>query len=369
MIVSRRSIAAGLVGLFASSASVARSVQTLWPDPAAVEWRPDVAGPARHREFSVSMALPRRRGAHPVVIYSHSGGGAGSIKPFLPLSWAAAGFVCIAPTHADTTWIDPNAPRLSARSDVGLTTGSEVRLTTAPSGERGLPFYLDRVADVTRLLDALTLQEDWAAPLRDRVDTQRIAMAGHSLGAYTAQLMSGVTVVDPSGVTHRFRDPRIGSVIILSGQGPGVQGLTEASWDEVDLPLLNVTGSLDRGAQGQDPAWKQQPFDRAPARASSLYDLYLPGAHHSALTGPLVSPGFQPGGRRRAIVPEARLPDSVPADAAARTVAAVSSLFLRATVASDRGAADVLNDPATLDAYLVSRGGAPARLRRKGGQQ
>ncbi|MEQ7154544.1 alpha/beta hydrolase family protein [Brevundimonas aurifodinae] len=361
MTLSRRAVIAGLGGGLTLAASASHGAQTLWPALDAVAWHPDIPWPARsgQRSISVSLAVPRAPGPHPVVIYSHSGGGAGSVKPLLPLSWAAAGFVCIAPTHADSTWIDPNAADRSAPPPIPLAVGR--------TGEGDPRFYLDRIADITGILDTLTQQTIWPRALRDQVDPGRIAMAGHSLGAYTTQLLAGVTVVDASRAIQRFRDPRIQSVVLLSGQGPGVQGLTDSSWDEVDLSLLNVTGSLDRGAQGQGPEWKQQPFERSPERGSPLYDLFVPGAHHSALTGPLVAPGVQPGGRRREAAPEPRLPGSVNAEAAARTVAAVSTLFLRATQLGDRAATDILNASAELDAHLAARGGAPALLRRKGG--
>ena len=48
------------------------------------------------------------------------------------------------------------------------------------------------------------------------------------------------------------------------------QGLREGSWDGIDVPLLNVTGTRDQGAKGGDWHWKTEPYEFAPAGGKYL---------------------------------------------------------------------------------------------------
>lgn len=70
----------------------------------------------------------------------------------------------------------------------------------------------------------------------------------------------------PSRSRHRIR----------SAQGREQQGLREGSWDRG--PMLNVTGTLDGGAKGQDWRWKVEPYDFAPPGGEYL--ALLTGADH-----------------------------------------------------------------------------------------
>ena len=61
-----------------------------------------------------------------------------------------------------------------------------------------------------------------------------------------------------------FKDDRFSAAILLSAQGRDQQGLREGSWDGITGPMLNVTGTRDGGAKGQDWRWKVEPYEFAP---------------------------------------------------------------------------------------------------------
>ncbi|MGH7149457.1 MAG: alpha/beta hydrolase family protein, partial [Planctomycetota bacterium] len=98
-----------------------------------------------------------------------------------------------------------------------------------------------------------------------------------------------------SGPTS-LADSRVRAVLLLSGQGRGQMGLTQKSWEKFSLPMLNVTGSLDRGAGGQDPAWRKDPFDLSPP--GDKYHLFIEGAHHGSFTGRFAREGARRPGLR-----------------------------------------------------------------------
>src|SRR5262249_11155536 len=139
--------------------------------------------------------------------------------------------------------------------------------------------WSNRARDISLILDSLPEIERRAPALQGKMDRSRIGVGGHSFGAYTAQLIGGATIDLPGGASHQsFADPRARAILLLSPQGAGQMGLTEHSWDRWKLPMMTMTGSLDRGAQGQSPDWRMQPFQHAPS--GDRYALFIEGAAH-----------------------------------------------------------------------------------------
>ena len=93
------------------------------------------------------------------------------------------------------------------------------------------PKVNDQPADVSAVIDTLT------AELGDLIDPERIAVAGHSLGAITALL---------TGYHSCCRDDRVDAVVAWAGGG--VFGTGDGRYFEVGAgtPLLLVHGDRDR---------------------------------------------------------------------------------------------------------------------------
>jgi hypothetical protein len=150
--------------------------------------------------------------------------------------------------------------------------------------------WKDRVSDVSFLLDSLEDLGRKVPGLSGKMDPVRVGVGGHSLGAYTAQLLGGATIELPGETKARsFADDRARAILLLSGQGAGQQGLTAHSWDHFTRPLLSVTGTGDRGAKGQGHEWKGEPFQHSPP--GDKYHIVIEGAHHGSFTGRFAGEG------------------------------------------------------------------------------
>jgi predicted dienelactone hydrolase len=116
------------------------------------------------------------------------------------------------------------------------------------------------------------------ALLKDLVDMERIGVAGHSFGAYTAMAIGGLTMDLPEGKARSLRDPRVKAVLPMSPEGPGTMGITAGSWDQFAVPVLFLTGTRDYGAGGRSAAWRRSGFDHV--HGVDDYLVTLEGAGH-----------------------------------------------------------------------------------------
>ncbi len=224
----------------------------------------------RDRQIECRSYAPKNGDKLPLIVFSHGFGA--DLTAFAPIAqhWAAHGYVVVAPSHLD---------------------GSGKRGQGGPTPVGGLSALManaalkteNRLRDVTFILDAIGQIEDRVPSLRGRIDSTRIGVAGHSLGAYTAMLVGGVTVDINALKSHSFRDSRVRCVLSISGQGIGQQGLSTSSWSALSIPMLSITGSLDRGAGGQGPEWKKQSFDYSPP--GDKYLVFIDGANHFSFGG------------------------------------------------------------------------------------
>ena len=225
----------------------------------------------RGRDIECRVHFSEQGGKCPLIVFSHGFGA--DRTAFTPIAqhWAEHGYVVVAPSHLDGS---------------GKSKGKGEPLPTG-----GLPALMknaalkieERVGDITFLLDAVDQLVEKVPALRGRIDTGRIGVGGHSLGAYTTMLVGGVTTDIGGQKARSFRDPRVRCILPISAQGVGQQGLTESSWSALAIPMLTITGSLDKGAGGQGPNWKKEPFERSPA--GDKYLVFIEGANHVAFGG------------------------------------------------------------------------------------
>lgn len=148
---------------------------------------------------------------------------------------------------------------------------------------------MDRAADIKLLLDSSAKLVELAPGLKDKMDLEKVAVAGHNHGAYTAELLAGATFDLPAeedGEAKKAQsvaDKRVKAIIALSPAGSGHGGLTKESFKGIAVPMLSVTGSNDTTGEGQDAKWKREAFDNAPERFK--YHVVLEGAANQQLAG------------------------------------------------------------------------------------
>jgi predicted dienelactone hydrolase len=168
----------------------------------AVMWTPPDAAPSRW----------------PVVVFSHGMYMCPTQSRQLTAALADAGYLVIAPRHADSVckasmWPDPT--RLGMKPSLWWTDRD----------------YRDRADDIHRLVAAL--RDD--ARFRDRVDLDQLALVGHSLGGYT--------VLGLAGAWPSWRLPGVRAVIALTPYSLPFQR-TEGL-RHLDVPVMYQVGALD----------------------------------------------------------------------------------------------------------------------------
>jgi len=217
-----------------------------------------------------------------VVVWCHGLGASRETGAGIAATWTARGYAVVMPTFAD-------AIELVARRhpEIGLDPEGasldrwafhERARTFMIASMLDWPWRHDRILTLRAVIDALPsiLADD--ARLGGGTGATRIGVGGHSFGAYVTQLVAGARIDCPLGPATSFRDRRVSAVVIASGQGRRQAGLRDGSWDDVVLPLLNVTGTRDRGATTDDPTWKWEPFTLSPPGAK--YQLVIDQADH-----------------------------------------------------------------------------------------
>lgn len=224
---------------------------------------------ASKRQMPIKIYYPEGSDPFPVIIFSHGAGASKDSAEGLGRFWASYGYISIHPTHADS---------LSLRSD---NAGLREVVGTMLRDSKG---WIERVKDISLIIDSLDNLPQQVPQLQGKIDRQRIGVGGHSYGAYTAQLIGGVTIDIPGKAKNQsFADLRVKSILLLSPQGRGQQGLSDSSWNQMNKPMMVMTGSNDQGAQGQGSNWKREPFDFAPP--GDKYLVFIENANHFSFTG------------------------------------------------------------------------------------
>lgn len=221
---------------------------------------------ARSRALPVLVRWPAGK-PQGVVIFSHGLGGRRDGAGVWGLAWVQAGFTVLHLQHPGS-----DAPALK---------GGFSALRKAMAAEQ----LQARVADVKFALDEIQRRHSAATGAWADVPLQRIALAGHSFGARTAQAMAGQTYPKAGGWSGL--DKRIKAFVALS---PGLgRGLSESQAREdakaITRPMLVVSGSLDGEvlSNGETVESRRRVYDTLPGGAKAL--LWLDGADHLTFAG------------------------------------------------------------------------------------
>jgi predicted dienelactone hydrolase len=156
-------------------------------------------------------------GPYPLVVFSHGAGGFRQQSVFFTEHLASYGFVVIAADHPGSTLEDFLGDNLdfdsalSALFDENADLGALIELAANAGGEVNLmaalaTSYALRPFDVVREIDfAATLAAD--GPFAGVIDTDRVAVTGHSFGGYTT-IAAGGARLDYDAMEAWCRNPQ-----------------------------------------------------------------------------------------------------------------------------------------------------------------
>jgi len=221
----------------------------------------------RNKDVRVRIFYPVIAGKYPVIIFSHGAGGSDTCCESLTRHWATYGYITLQPIHDDSV-----AQRRSS-GDENARFPQAVR-----EALKNPALWESRPRDISFLMDSLAVLQKRVAGLNGKIDTSRIGVAGHSMGAYTAEAIAGALVDLPGHPAQNFSDPRAKAILCLSPQGPGQFGLTAHSFSNISLPFMGITGSLDNLGPLANAAWHKIPFERS--QPGDKYEVFIQGASH-----------------------------------------------------------------------------------------
>lgn len=175
----------------------------------------------QERRVVLRISHPSASGVFPLVVFSH--GAFCSIDGYSRVAdhWASHGYVVILPAHLDS-------------GALGRIAGSQMNR-----------IFLSRLVDMSAVLDALAFIEAEVPGLRGKIDSARVASAGHSMGALVATVLTGLDILDSGGDPVSFQDKRFDIGLLLNGPGP-LPMIPENAWSKLVLPTFVYTGTLDQ---------------------------------------------------------------------------------------------------------------------------
>lgn len=209
----------------------------------------------REAPLEFRITLPSSGNHIPIILLSHGGGPSlylSSKEGYAPLAnyYAEQGFAVIQPTHASS------------------------RVAGLGNNHPEAPLFLDeRVLEMKSILDSLAQIERDSPYLTGRLDKERIAIVGHSLGSMTAAMLMGMTVPDSKSAL----DQRIKVGVLLAAVGKGGDDLIESvrekwptfnpDYSSMITRNLVVYGDEDFSLHftTRDADWHADPYHISPA--------------------------------------------------------------------------------------------------------
>lgn len=228
----------------------------------------------RDSPLELRITLPATGHNIPIILLSHGHGPSlylPSKDGYAPLAnyYAEQGFAVIQPTHANS------------------------KVAGLDQSHPDAPLFLnERVVEMQTILNNLTSIDNDTPHIAGRLDTQRIAVVGHSAGSLTAAMLLGMRLMPSPGSlkpSQDLADDRIKAGVLLAAVGKGGADLHDAvrkaypelnpDYSSMTTKTLVVYGDQDVSThftkRGSD--WHADPFYLSPG---SDFLLTLTGAKH-----------------------------------------------------------------------------------------
>ncbi|MEO6260511.1 MAG: alpha/beta fold hydrolase [Thermoanaerobaculia bacterium] len=205
---------------------------------------------ARDRDVPATLYIPvsSSLAPAPVVIFSHGIGEDRDAYEYIGRGLARRGYLTVALTHFGT--------------DKSVLKRGYLHLYRATKDPRN---WENRPLDVRFAIDQLQSRKD--------ADRQRIAVVGHSAGAFTALTVAGMRTRSPQSLEDR----RVRAVVAMST--PRLDGLPEGAYETLGTPVLHITGTCDNSLVFRTfPRHRRIPFEQT--HATQQYLVTLEGVTH-----------------------------------------------------------------------------------------
>ena len=222
--------------------------------PYAVEiLRYDWFDASRNRTVPVKIYYPGgAAGPFPVIVFSHGLGGSREGYAYLGRHWAGCGYVSVHVQHLGSdsaVWED--APLGDVLQNLRRSGANLANVTNRP-------------LDVRFAIDQLVILNQTNSPLKQRLDLDRIGVAGHSFGAFTTLAIAGETFVARNGMPVTMSDPRVKAAIPMSSPVPFIKARLDEAFGSIRIPCLHMTGTRDASPIGETtPQERRLPFDHS----------------------------------------------------------------------------------------------------------
>lgn len=216
--------------------------------------------PDAERQLPLRVVYPERGGPYPVIILSHGTFSSGKKYDRVATHWAARGYVVILPDHIDANY------GFVPKKDEDM---YEVRRT--------------RVADMSRVLDALDEIEARIPALQGRMNRQSLIAAGHSFGTQVAMLVTGLRIKNPTNDVITETDENRFSLLILLSDPGKMALMPEETWKGSTVPTFLATGDEDYGLMGdgrRSADYQNEILSDAGARDAVEYLLLIDKGDH-----------------------------------------------------------------------------------------
>jgi predicted dienelactone hydrolase len=213
------------------------------------------------REIPIKMYAPDASvpGVFPVVLVSHGLGGDVETVTYMAEHLATNGYIVVAVQHHRSD------------DDYLAKVGGASFLTAAGQLEtRQL-----RPQDMIFVLNWLSMDANTEGCIvHGRMDLSKVAVLGHSFGAWTTLACLG-QVCDGTSVS----DDRFLCGVAYSPQGTGTFGLEAGAWSALELPTFTMGGTNDKSPGTTDPADRRVAFDGMPANGTKYHATLLDAEH------------------------------------------------------------------------------------------
>jgi predicted dienelactone hydrolase len=229
------------------------------------------------RSVPIKVHAPAGAGRFPVVIVSHGAGGDWDTHYAQARHLASHGYAVLCLEHVG-----------SNRDDItkGMRIMKNLEAMTHDSNE-----VLTRPKDVSFAIECARKWNQTHPKLRSKMDLLHVGVMGHSFGAFTTMVVCGMRPVlnwltppvpPGKGLGPDLHDARVRCGVALSPQGVGEPFFLRESFDSLKVPLLGITGSLDKQQNGLPAENRRDGFALWPAGGHCF--MWLENARHADFT-------------------------------------------------------------------------------------